>query len=148
MNKEQKARELFLSSYNCAQSTFSVFADELHVDKQKALAISAGFGAGVCYQGRSCGAVIGAYMALGLHSGNLYNNPEMLKENTYQLIKEFNRQFESIHGITICKELIGFDLSTTQGIELGKSSGVFKTKCPKLVETAVSIVDVLIREQD
>lgn len=145
-NKEQKAKDLFLGDYNCAQSTLAVFADELNFDKEKALAISAGFGAGLGYQGKTCGVVTGAYMALGLHSGNLYSDAEMVKENTYQLTKEFTKHFVTRFGTTTCKDLIGFDLSTEEGIENGKQAGVFKTKCPLFVETAVTIIEELTKE--
>lgn len=146
MSKTEKAKELFLGAYNCAQSTLSVFANDLNIDVEKALAISAGFGAGLGYQGKTCGVVTGAYMALGLHSGNLYTDAEMVKENTYQLTKEFKKHFVSMHGTTSCKELIGFDLSTEEGIENGKQAGVFKSKCPMFVETAVSLIEELINE--
>lgn len=139
-DKNKTARTLFLGDYNCAQSTLAVFSEELEIDKEQALAIASGFGAGLGYQGLTCGVVTGAYMALGLYSGKNFNEPEMVKENAYQLIQEFNKRFKSKFGTIACKELIGTDLSTAEGLERGKNSGVFESKCPEFVEAAVEIV--------
>jgi C_GCAxxG_C_C family probable redox protein len=75
--KIKEALNLFDGSYNCAQSTLSVFEVELGISKQTLQHLSSGFGAGMCYQGRTCGAVAGAYMALGVISGKTAVEPEM-----------------------------------------------------------------------
>ena len=139
--KSEKATQLFSESYNCSQSTLGVFADDLGLSFKQATAIAAGFGAGLCYQGKTCGAVTGAYMVLGLYSGKQFTEPEMVKENTYQLIREFNKKFESLHGTTECKQLLNVDISTKQGIEQARTIGLFTTKCPMFVVDAVKIVE-------
>ncbi len=138
--KIKEAQSLFEGTYNCAQSTLSVFSKELELDANILQHIAAGFGAGMCYQGRTCGAVAGAYMALGLKSGKTFSEPEMIKENTYQLIQEFNKKFVERHGSTICKELLEIDISNAQNLEKARQSGVFETRCPKFVATAVELL--------
>jgi len=138
--KIKKAKILFEGSFNCAQSTLSVFDKDLGISKETLQHVTSGFGAGMCYQGRTCGAVAGAYMALGLVSGKSFNEPDMIKENTYQLIQEFNKKFVEKHGSTICKELLEIDISSAQGIEIARQKGVFETQCPNFVATAVALI--------
>ncbi|MCL2797413.1 MAG: C-GCAxxG-C-C family protein, partial [Firmicutes bacterium] len=60
MDKASKAVELFNSGCNCAQAVFSVYCDELEIDKETALKIAHGFGAGMGRLQEVCGAVTGA----------------------------------------------------------------------------------------
>ena len=47
MNHEEKAKDLFQSGYNCAQSVFAAYAEELGMDFETALKVSSSFGAGM-----------------------------------------------------------------------------------------------------
>lgn len=140
--RSEEAKELFLNDFNCSQSTLAVFSNELGINKEQATHIAAGFGAGMCYQGKTCGAVTGAYMVLGLVSGRLYpDSPEMIKENTYQLIEDFNKKFKEENRTLECNKLLGIDISTEEGIEKGRQMELFTKKCPLFVENAVKIVE-------
>lgn len=136
---EQKALKFFNESHNCSQSVLAALSSELGLSEQQAIAVAAGFGAGVCFQGQICGAVSGAYMVLGLHSGNQFNDGESIKENTYQLINYFNKEFKQIHKETNCTKLVGFDISTSEGMNSAIEQGVFSSRCPNFVQSAVSI---------
>jgi C_GCAxxG_C_C family probable redox protein len=144
-SKIMEARKLFDGNFNCAQSALSVFDLEFGISREKLQHLSSGFGAGMCYQGMTCGAVAGAYMALGLISGKKFHEPEMIKENTFQLIKVFNKKFIEKHGSTICKELLQFDISTVQGIEIARQNGVFENRCPNFVPDAVAMIESQIK---
>jgi C_GCAxxG_C_C family probable redox protein len=146
MKRKEKATQLFTESYNCSQSTLGVFAEDLGLSFQQATAIAAGFGAGICYQGKTCGAVTGAYMVLGLFSGRQFTEHEMVKENTYQLICEFNKKFEGLHGTTECKQLLNVDISTPEGIDKARNMGLFSTKCPLFVADAVEFIEKTVEK--
>lgn len=135
--KINRAKELFQGNYNCAQSTLSVFSNELDLDATTLQNLTAGFGAGMCYQGRTCGTVAGAYMALGLYCGKELSEPEAVKTKTRELIEKFNRDFESKHHSTLCRELLGVDVSTEEGLEKARKQGVFENRCPNFVASAV-----------
>lgn len=133
----KKALELFKGDYNCAQSTLSVFSKELGMDAVILQNMTAGFGAGMCYQGRTCGAVAGAYMALGLYCGKALSEPEAVKTKTRELIDKFNHYFESKHHSAFCRELLGVDVSTAEGLEEARKLGAFEKRCPNFVSSAV-----------
>ena len=62
----KRARELFKEGYNCAQSVFCAFADDLGMDFETALKLSSSFGGGMGRLREVCGAVTVSYTHLTL----------------------------------------------------------------------------------
>jgi C_GCAxxG_C_C family probable redox protein len=130
---------------NCAQSTFTAFSDEMGMSKKLALSVSQGFGGGMGHSGSVCGAVTGAYMALGLASPASEETPRQNIEKTYALMDEFNKQFKARHGSLNCTELTGYDLGKQEEMVKARDAGVFIKKCPVFVRDAVEIVESLLK---
>ena len=127
------------SQFNCAQTVFSLFANDLGIDEKTALKIASGFGGGMACA-ETCGAVTGAYMVIGMKHGHSTANPDE-KAKTKLLIKQFNEKFRQQHGSLICKKLTGFDISTPEGNDAASEEGVFITKCPMFIKTACHILE-------
>ena len=139
----QTANDRFAQGFNCSQAIFSAFASRLGLSDEAALKISSPFGAGIARQGQVCGALTGALMVLGLQQGNV--NPEN-KEKTYQIAEEFVCKFKERHGTILCRELIGYDISTPAGLETAREEHLFTTVCPVLVkEAAKSLAEFSIK---
>src|SRR5512146_2591188 len=118
----QLARERFAQGLNCSQAVFSAFASQAGLSEKVALQIASPFGAGIARQGNVCGAVTGALMVLGIQRGNVA--PEG-KEETYRMAQEFVRRFEASHGTSLCRELVGHDISTAEGLQAARESKAF-----------------------
>ena len=69
MTKADGAVTLFQEGFTCSQAVLSVFADDFGLDRDLALRISQGFGAGIAYTDDICGALSGAVMVIGLRYG-------------------------------------------------------------------------------
>jgi len=93
--------------------------------------------------GRDCGAVTGAFMALGFTIRNAASEKEA-RFKVYDLVKEFVRRFEAVHGTIVCKELLGVDLNTAQGREKAVKEHLFETRCPVMVRDAAQILEEMI----
>jgi len=133
--------DLFHRNYNCCQAVFAPYAEKKGIPFEKALLISAGFGAG-CRVGDICGAVAGAIMVLGLYSNlDLKNNPAD-KAVVYRNTEAFIGRFREIHGNHVCRDLLKVDLSTAEGRAEAEKHRMFTTLCPLFVETA----DRLLKE--
>ncbi len=135
--KERKA--------NCAQSVFTAFSSELGLKRKLALSVAQGFGGGMGHTDGTCGAVTGAYMALGLANPPSRDNARENIDKTYALIAKFNKQFKALHGSLNCTELLGYDLSRPKKAAEAREKGVFATKCPVFVGDAVKIVESLLK---
>lgn len=143
MNRSERAKELFLSGYNCAQSVLLSFADDLKFSKELAQKMAAGFGGGMGKTQETCGAVTGAIMVLGMIKGEEVNNNDELKSRAYGAVQDLTREFVAAYKSTRCRDLIGCDLNTPEGAEKFKEEKIMETLCAPCVEKAVQIVERL-----
>ena len=120
MNKVEQAVSCFKEGFNCAQAICSAYSQEYGLDQKTALKVSCGFGAGMGCMAETCGAVTGAYMVIGLKYGRSDILDLSAKEKTYILVREFSDKFKSRNGSIVCKELLGVDISTTEGMKAAK----------------------------
>lgn len=91
--------------------------------------------------GKTCGAVTGTTMVIGLRYGKAIPEDEPAKQKTYELVQEFVRKFEQINGTTECRALIGYDLTTSEGMKGARAAGVFNNICTKYVRDGVKILE-------
>ncbi|MDD3845312.1 MAG: C-GCAxxG-C-C family protein [Syntrophorhabdaceae bacterium] len=144
MTRKDKALEVFDSGFNCAQSVLLAFAEELGLDPEKALKIASGFGGGMGAMGATCGAVTGSFMVIGLDRGNASGDDRETKDATYRMIRQFAREFEQTHGSIACRVLLGCDISSYEGYHEALTKDLFRTLCPRYVETAVTILSPML----
>ena len=134
-------REMSSKGCNCAQIVFSYFAEKNGLDINKALKITSAFGGGMG-KGDICGAITGAYMALGLIYGNDLENSDrsILKEK----IKEFDLEFQKISMERRCEDILGVNVGDKEKVmEFAKENPDFKAVCPKLVINSIKIIESL-----
>ena len=131
----------FNEKFNCSQSILSTYCTEFGLDRQTALRLACGFGAGMGRLQETCGAVTGAYLLLGLIHGNTSSEDESAKEKTYALIREFSARFTEINKTTNCRELLGVDLINGNKQE---ASMKVRTTCPKMVRDAATIIEDML----
>ena len=108
MQAEAKALEYFHKGYNCAQSVFTAFADQVGLSEEQALRFSSAFGAGLGRMRGTCGAFAGLCMVAGFCKGNLTGAPEE-KEIIFSLTRELAEQFKAEFGTLTCRELLHLD---------------------------------------
>ena len=126
---------------NCSQAVLTAFCEEYGLSAVLARQLALGFGGGMGRTGKTCGAVTGAYMVIGLKHELNSQNGQQVKEKVYALVNEFNRRFCKVNGSIVCKDLLGCDLSTPGGSAAAKEKGLFTTLCPKFVKDAVEILE-------
>ncbi len=143
-NNIETALSCFEGGFNCCQAIFSTYGPQLGLSKELALKIASPFGSGMGRMGNTCGVVTGAFMVLGLKNGRISIDDEIGKERSYQDAKDFAESFEKIHKSIMCKELIGYDISTPEGLTSAKEKGRFNEICPKLVKTSAEILEKLL----
>jgi C_GCAxxG_C_C family probable redox protein len=146
MDRAGEARALMAAGrMNCTQAVLTAYCERFGLERSLALKLAQGFGGGMGRRGETCGAVAGAYMVLGLAQKMSDDNPRQNMEMTYKLVQEFNQRFKEIHGSVICKELIGYDLSTLEGILEARDKKIFTTVCPDFVSDSVKILEDMIQ---
>ncbi len=142
MSHIANAHAKFLDNYACSQAIFSEYCKDFDIDPKIALSVSAGFAGGM-RMGRTCGAVTGALMVLGLrYSGQEPETPEG-RQKVSDAVTTFTKRFHEINGSTDCKELLAVDISTSEGMEIAKKKNLFRTACPKFIIDAASLLEEL-----
>lgn len=145
MTKSERAVSKFASGYNCAQSVFSAFCEDLGIGQDTGLKMACGFGAGMGRKGEVCGAVTGGIMALGARYGRGEHEDRAATEATYVKTRQLMDQFAARHGSCICKALLqGADLATEEGQKSFRENGLLKKVCGPCVQSAAEIVETLM----
>ncbi len=139
MTRKSELVDQQFPQFNCAQTVFSLFAEDIGLDEKTALKVASGFGGGMACA-ETCGAVTGSYMVIGMKHGH-YSSDSNAKALTKQAIQQFNEKFKEKHGSLICKKLTGYDISTPEGGAAAYEEGVFATQCPEFLKTACNILE-------
>jgi C_GCAxxG_C_C family probable redox protein len=143
MTRIEEAKTLFKQGYSCSQAVVAAFAPSLGLDRDTALKIASGFGGGMGRLAETCGAVTGAFMVLGLKFGSPTTDKQA-KEAIYALVREFAARFKECHGSLLCRDLLGCNLNTPEGVALAQEKKLFSTVCPPCVETAATILEEML----
>lgn len=143
MNRIDKAVQLFNGGFNCSQSVVTAFADIAGVDEETALKAASGFGGGIGSTGGVCGALTGAVMVMGLKCGTADAADKTTKIEVYQKVKRLTEEYKLRTGSTICRELMGFDMSTSEGQLAAKAPGAFH-RCDDFVRIAAEILEEML----
>lgn len=142
--RSQQAVSLFKEGFSCSQSVLAAFSDMFGLERDLALKISQPFGGGIAHRGEICGAVSGAFMAIGLKFGRTKAEDIASREKTYEAVKNFIKKFEDLHGSIICKELLGYDIGSAEEFAEAEKQGLFENLCPKFVRHASEILKEMI----
>lgn len=130
-SRAEKARELYLEGYNCAQAVALAFADLTSTDVETVKLASAPFGGGMGRLGEVCGAVSGMLMTLSFvrrrdtldarEKAALYNEERVIAE-----------RFRTRAGSILCRDLLMMRAGKKEGGGLA---------CPDIVALAAEIIE-------
>lgn len=144
MKKSELAVATFEDGYNCAQSVFSVFCEDLGIEADAALKIATGFGAGMGRKGEVCGAVTGGIMVLGAQHGRGENEDRDVTYATYARTRDLMDQFAARHGTCLCRQLLnGCDLTTEEGQAYFRENDLLNRVCKPCVKNVVEILETM-----
>ena len=105
MEREARARELFLAGNNCAQSVLMAFADVVGLTEEQAALVAVGFGGGMGRLRQNCGAYSAMVMVCGALSG-ADGASSQRREEVYARVQQVERLFRETFGTIQCAELL------------------------------------------
>ena len=145
ISKRDIAVSKFLEGYDCAQSLFYAYCDDLGFHKDTALKITSGFGGGMGCKGEVCGAVTGGIIVIGAKHGRGEEDDRTATDLTFTKTRELMDQFADKHGTFICRELLnGCELTTKEGWKTFKDNDLLNKICVPCVESAVEILENIL----
>ena len=106
MDHGERAAELFLRGYNCAQSVAVAFCDVTGMDEKTAARMASAFGGGMGRMREVCGAVSGMLMVLSVLYG--YDTPgdDVSKKELYTRVQALAGRFREAVGSIVCREIL------------------------------------------
>ncbi|MFP4288061.1 MAG: C-GCAxxG-C-C family protein [Bacteroidota bacterium] len=146
MQKKDIAKKVFYNGYNCAQTVVKSFENELDFDEVTAMSMSSGFGGGMGKMQKTCGAVTGAFMVLGLYNAQKNTDNVVIKRETGIMSATFHQKFLELNKTSSCFELLKTSLSTPDGKRFYDEQNLKKKICEKCIYDAIDIVEGIIRK--
>jgi C_GCAxxG_C_C family probable redox protein len=144
VSRPETAVALFRRGFSCSQAVAAAFAADLGLDREAALRLAQPFGGGIARRADWCGAVTGAFLALGLKHGRDRAEDTAARDRTYALVNEFIARFTARHGELKCRDLLGCDIGTAEGQKRAEELKLHQTKCEDLVRDAAAILEELL----
>jgi len=144
----QDAVAMFREGYNCAQAVVACCARQYGLPRQTALRVAQAFGGGMGRTGNVCGAVTGALMVIGFKHAALDPKDLQAKQDAHRLARQFLAAFAARHGSLLCRDLIGADMSTPEGLKQVQDKGLHLTVCLPLVQAAAEIIEHVLADNE
>ena len=141
MTHKEKAVQYYQDGYLCSQSVLAAYAEEYGLTEELALKLGTCLGAGM-RKGEVCGACTGALMVLGL----MHDDPKNRK-TAYENTNQFLNDFRDVNGSYLCNDLLGCDVRTPEGVQYARDHHLFTEFCPKMVASAVEILEKIMSAQ-
>ncbi len=104
----ERAVEYEKTFHGCAQCVVGGIIDAFEVDAPIAFRVSTGFSGGMGCTGRTCGALTGGILSVGLFVGRDRDNmrdPQRLRWQNFALVKELIERYERTFGSLECREV-------------------------------------------
>lgn len=142
MNNPDRAVEYFKGGLNCSQSVLMAYGPILGLDEETCKRIASPFGGGIGHLQEICGAASGAIMTLGLKHGAGSESRDV-RDRINDMVQDFVRRFKSRNNAIMCHDLLGFDITTAEGLAEARKRGVFGG-CAAYVKIAAEILDTML----
>jgi C_GCAxxG_C_C family probable redox protein len=139
--KSDESAKVYREGFNCAQAVFIPFARAYGLGEEIGSRTASSFGAGMGRMQETCGAVTGAFMAIGLKYGFTKPDDQAQKDIVLQRSKDFIAAFGEKFGTLKCRDLLGCDLNTEEGQRFHKEQDQREKICMNCVKYAASLVE-------
>lgn len=140
--KAQKALNYFNQGFNCAQSVFTAFHEEMGLSEREALKLSSSMGGGIGGLREVCGAFCGLSMVLGALKG--YDSPTDMdaKKAHYARIQAQAERFTAEHGTLICRDLLASHGIAPTPAPAERNADYYKARpCARYVENCAQMAE-------
>jgi len=149
MNLAEKTIDLQRNGgLNCSQALLTAFGGQFGMDYDTTKVLGRPWGGGMAHLAETCGYLTGAITVLA-QAYNGGNEGESRKE-VFAAVRELFKRFETRRGTTRCKELLGADMSTEQGLKKIKEEELVKKICCSdggIGQEVAEILEELLRER-
>lgn len=149
MKRSEKAMMLFNEGYACSQAIVMAFQDVVGINSDTLMKISLPLGGGISRLRRTCGAVLGMSLIVGL----LFGSDTVEHENkleVYEINQKLIEKFEEKRGTSNCLKLLekaGLEVEVKGEAEKRTSEYYSKRPCGYIVYDAARVLEEYLEER-
>lgn len=149
MTRGDKAKEYFLSGYNCAQAVALAFGDMIGMNSDTIARLTSGYGGGIGRMREVCGSVIGAAFVLSVLKGYSDPSDNDSKKALYEIIQKVGNEFKNQNGSVVCRELLGLESKGFDSPTPSERTPKYykKRPCHELVKCSADILEQVLNEK-
>lgn len=145
MDRAERAAELFLRGYNCAQSVAVAFSDLTGIDETTSAKMVSGFGGGFGRLREVCGAVSGMVMVASILYGYDKPDPEA-QQKCYAMVQQLVKEFQEQTGSMICRDIL--KNPPTDPTPSPRTAEYYKQRpCARMVMVATQVLEEYILQK-
>lgn len=148
MKRSEKAMMLFNEGYACSQAIVMAFQDVVGINSDTLMKISLPLGGGISRLRRTCGAVLGMSLIVGLLFGSKTVDHEN-KLKVYEINQKLIEKFEEKRGTSNCLKLLekaGLEVEVKGEAEKRTSEYYSKRPCGYIVYDAALVLEEYLEE--
>lgn len=131
----------------CSESVLMALARCLDLSSDVIPKIATGFGAGIGRQGEVCGAIAGGVMGLGLKYGRSKIVPTSEQRRPYWFSHELLSRFKRDLGAVRCRDLLGLDISSEEGLKAYREKKLWDTRCRQIIVATTEFAYDILHSQ-
>ncbi|MBA4367455.1 MAG: hypothetical protein C0403_07430 [Desulfobacterium sp.] len=147
MNRIEKTVDLHRNgNLTCSQAIITAFGEQFGISPASAKALGRPWSGGIGHQGLTCGYLAGAVIVIASAFDN--ENEGQARMETDVAVKELFSRFEARYGTTLCRDLLGADMTTEAGLVRIMQEKLVKKYClaeDGIGQTVAEILDELVR---
>lgn len=143
---EEEIRALMEEEIDCGQIVAQKYADKTGLSVSQLRKMASCYGAGML-RGETCGAVIAAYNIIGLLYGHDKEHDAMQKGEMLRRMLTFNELFGNEYSSFVCKDVMGADITTTEGNKKIAEGNLLMTRCPEVIHNVIKYLNQVLEEE-
>ena len=145
-SRPDRAVDLFVSGYNCAQSVAGAFSSVMGMEEEAALRLFSPYGGGFGRLREVCGAFSGMMPVIGYFFGYSDLDDEN-KNDLYPRVQALAARFEETCGSIVCSKILKGQ-GAVGGTASPRTEEFYKTRpCARVVYHAARILEEYLKEE-
>ncbi|MEI7833603.1 MAG: C-GCAxxG-C-C family protein [bacterium] len=142
----EDAVDLFDERYACGEAILMAYGPDYGLDRDLAQRLALPLAGGMGHLAKTCGAVTGAMLVLGLNTRATTPDEMELRVQTLGAVQQLVAEFTKLHGTLDCSALLGVDISTSEGYAEFAGSDLINTHCASFVKEVTEIIERIMAE--
>ena len=140
----EKTGQLYAGNYHCCEAIVLAVSEYMGKEDDLLLKVSTPFGGGMINNGATCGALLAAYICMGIFRGRSSENES--RENACVPANRIFQQFCYKYGSPNCRDIVGYDKKDPRAVEMYGQKVKNEVCVPLTKEVTRWILEELNRE--